>query len=267
MRLDEFATIHLPALERDEARHNLMVAAINGAANNQSLGMRHWSFGNPGACAVQVPGRPIVIGDLNQAQCQTLAQDTCTLDYPAVWGPDETATWFTARATKLGLRFDEPMAQRIHALRDKPVYPGAGGEPRLAGANDLDLVVDWVALFVREAIPHETGPVREHIEKSVAEGRYLLWTAQAAPVSMAAIARRSGTGAAISMVYTPPRFRGRGYAGSVTAALVERVFAQGKTMACLFTDQRNPYSNRCYAKIGFRPVCDALVYPRIATRR
>ena len=73
--------------------------------------------------------------------------------------------------------------------------------------------------------------------------------------------------AAIAAVYTPPDLRRRGYAGSVTAAVAELAFAQGKRTACLYTDLRNPFSNRCYAKIGFEPVCDSLHYPRAETTR
>jgi RimJ/RimL family protein N-acetyltransferase len=66
---------------------------------------------------------------------------------------------------------------------------------------------------------------------------------------------------AISVVYTPPEQRGRGYAGSVTAAAADRIFAEGRT-ACLHADRRNPISNRCYARIGFRPHCEAWHYRR-----
>jgi len=62
---------------------------------------------------------------------------------------------------------------------------------------------------------------------------------------MAAIARRVRRTGAISSVYTPPEQRGRGYAGSVTAAVVERLFAEGKRAICLYSDLRNPLSNRC----------------------
>jgi predicted GNAT family acetyltransferase len=82
------------------------------------------------------------------------------------------------------------------------------------------------------------------------------------PVSMAGIVRQTRHAAAIAAVYTPPKLRGRGYAGSVTAAVVERVFAEGKAIACLYTDLRNPISNRCYAKIGFKPICPSWHYPR-----
>ncbi len=77
---------------------------------------------------------------------------------------------------------------------------------------------------------------------------------------MAALARATRNAAAIGLVYTPPDLRARGHAGSVTAALTEHIFASGMTTACLFTDLRNPYSNRCYAKIGFKPVCATCHY-------
>jgi len=83
---------------------------------------------------------------------------------------------------------------------------------------------------------------------------------------MAAIVRRTRGAAAIVFVYTPPSLRGKGYAGSVTAAVVEQAFAEGKTMACLYTSLSNPFSNRCYAKIGFKPVCDAAHIPTAAAR-
>jgi predicted GNAT family acetyltransferase len=72
---------------------------------------------------------------------------------------------------------------------------------------------------------------------------------------MAGIVRRTRRGAAIACVYTPPKLRDRGYAAAVTAATVDGVFAEGRTMACLYADLRNEASNRCYSKIGFKPMC------------
>ena len=101
----------------------------------------------------------------------------------------------------------------------------------------------------------------EHAEKSARSGRYLFWNVDGEPVSMAAISRRLSSTGAIAPVYTPPAHRGLGYAGSVTASVVELIFAEGKTAACLYTDLRNPMSIRCYAKIGFVPYCDSWHYP------
>jgi predicted GNAT family acetyltransferase len=46
------------------------------------------------------------------------------------------------------------------------------------------------------------------------------------------------------------------------AAVVECAFAEGRTACCLYMNPRNPFSNRCYAKIGFKPYCDAWHYLR-----
>jgi predicted GNAT family acetyltransferase len=184
------------------------------------------------------------------------------LAYPGVVGPDQTSQWFAQRAIELGVEFLEPIPQRIHSLVEKPTYPGAPGYARRTTAQDASILADWVTSFVRGATPHDPAPSRESLETIAGEGRHLLWIVNDEPVSMSAIVRRTRNAAAIALVYTPPSLRGRGYAGSVTAAVAEEAFAEGKTIACLYTDLRNPFSNRCYAKVGFKPVCDSTHFPR-----
>ena len=118
--------------------------------------------------------------------------------------------------------------------------------------------------FHDEAEPHDPVPMREELERIASEGNYLFWIDKGQPVSMAGIVRRLKNSAAITGVYTPPALRGRGYAGSVTAATVERIYAEGRGIACLYTDLRNPFSNRCYARIGFKPICGSLHFHRHA---
>ena len=112
-----------------------------------------------------------------------------------------------------------------------------------------------MAAFLREAVPYEPIPPAEQMATDAQSGRYLFWTVDNVPVSMAGKVRETATLAAIFGVYTPPGHRARGYACSVTAGLCERLFAEGKRVLCLHTDLANPYSNRCYAKIGFKLVC------------
>jgi RimJ/RimL family protein N-acetyltransferase len=243
-------------------RHNVILANLNRLALDHRPDLLRWTLGAPGACAVQVPGYPIVLGELTQAQCRALADETCILDYPGVVGPDRTALWFAERAIALGVRFLEPIPQQIHVLRDKPNYPGAPGYARVIGPADVELFADWTIAFVREAVLHGALPSRQRLAQIATEGRHLFWIVGGEPVSIAGIVRRTRHAAAIASVYTPPALRRRGYAGSVTAAVVERIFAEGKCAACLYTDLRNPASNRCYAKIGFKPVCNSWDYPR-----
>ena len=262
MQPREFATYHLPGLERDEAKHSLIVTALGRLAGENPPEMLWWSLGEPGQCAIKAPGYPILLGDLTAAQCHALAEATLTLDYPGVVGADDTARWFVERATELGLAFSAPIPQQILALRQRPVYPGAPGHARTVGADDAPLFADWMVAFLREAVPHDPVPSPEQLAQSAASGRFQFWTVDGEPVSMAGIMRRTRHAAAIAGVYTPPKLRGRGYAGSVTAAVVDAIFAEGRDTACLYVDLRNPYSSRCYAKIGFTPVCPSNYYPR-----
>jgi RimJ/RimL family protein N-acetyltransferase len=258
----DFVEYHRPALERDEVRHNLILANLDRLAIRQPPDLRSWTLGAPGACAVQTPGYPIVLGELTPAQCCALADQTRHLDYPGVLGPDRTAQWFAERAIELGLRFLEPIPQQIQMLRDRPRYPGVPGHARVIEPADVELFADWTLAFLREAVPHDPLPSRERLAQVAAERRHQFWIVDGQPVSMAGIVRRTRHAAAIASVYTPPGLRGRGYAGSVTAAVVESIFAEGRTAACLYTDLRNPSSNRCYAKIGFKPACWSWLYPR-----
>jgi predicted GNAT family acetyltransferase len=67
-------------------------------------------------------------------------------------------------------------------------------------------------------------------------------------------------GVRITLVYTPPSFRGRGYASACVAALSASLLASGRKFCFLFTDLANPTSNSIYQKLGYRPVCDMREY-------
>ena len=265
MDLAEFAALHVPALEADEVRFNLQIAALTSAVKERPADFRHWALGAPGHCAIQWPGHAIVLGDLDQAECRELAKAATQTAYPGVVGSDQTAHWFVQHAAVMGAHFADPIPQRIHAISSAPRYPGAAGSPRAVRAADAPLLFEWLLGFHQQAVPHDPPPQMANVEKVAASGRFLFWTVDERPVSVAAIARRLRHTGAISSVYTPAEHRGRGYAGSVTAAVVDRLFAEGKTSACLYTDLRNPISNRCYAKLGFRPHCDSWHYLRTAS--
>jgi RimJ/RimL family protein N-acetyltransferase len=262
MTLTDYIDYHLPGLESNEVRHNLILAILAAARNEPLPGLMTWTLGEPGRCAIKSPGRAIVIGELERSHCEKLAEKTKDVAYPGVVGPGQTATWFVEHAVSLGIAFASPIPQRLYALRESPRYPGAGGHARLVNSDDAPLLSAWMGAFQKEAVPHDPALKPEQIEKAACSRRYMLWIVDSQPASMAGIVRRTRNTAAIAYVYTPPEKRGRGYAGSVTAALVEHAFAEGKNAVCLYTDLRNPYSNRCYANIGFKPVCDALHYLR-----
>ena len=263
MMLREFVEFHRPALERDEARYNLMLGLLARLLDTEQPDCRLWTLGAPGECAIQTtPHNAIILGELGAAQCHAFAEATHDLDYPGVVGVDEVAALFVERAVECGVKFAEPIPELIQALRDRPNYPSVGGAARLVGRDDAELFADWLTAFFQEAVPHDQMPPRDRLKAAAGAGNYQFWIVDGAPVAMAGIVRRTRHAAAIAGVYTPPALRNRGY-GAATAAAAEAVFAEGRTAACLYTDLRNPASNRCYAKIGFKPVCRAWHYLRV----
>src|ERR1043166_1669773 len=103
----DFVAYHQPALERDEVKHNLILAILGRLAAPDPPELRRWTLGAAGACAVQTPPHSIVLGEVTRADCRALAEETRDLDYPGVVGNDLTAEWFVERAGELGLNFVE----------------------------------------------------------------------------------------------------------------------------------------------------------------
>lgn len=246
---------HRSVLEQAPARHNLILGFLTRVPQMPVTDVRFWSFETPGSCALQIGKRSIVLGELARDDEAALAGLVNGLPFHGVVGPDDSALRLVKRCEDLGIVFEGSQALAVHKLDRPPRFPGSPGCARQVGAEDEVVFSAFMGAFLREAVPHEPMPPAERIAADAQSGRYLFWTVDDVPVSMAGKVRETATLAAISGVYTPPERRGRGYAGSVTAALCERLFAEGKRVLCLYTDLANPYSNRCYAQIGFERVC------------
>jgi uncharacterized protein len=158
------------------------------------------------------------------------------------------------RAT--GISPEVRMRQRQYALRAVVPVHFPAGSLRTAEARDLDRLEQWMGEFNAEAMRESNEPaLRERIQRRVAAGEVHLWD-DGEPRSMAGSARPTRRGIAINAVYTPPEWRGRGYATSCVAKLSELLLSQGREFCVLYTDLANPTSNSIYTRIGYRPVAD-----------
>ncbi len=175
-------------------------------------------------------------------------------------GPEPTIGTFVGLYTALrGARIVRTVAQRIHQLRTvQPPARVPRGRFRPASAGDVEIVARWLGEFMAE-LADPLGDPRELAATRIAAGQFVLWEG-GAPVSMAGWTGRTEHGARIGFVYTPPALRGRGYASACVRALSEALLASGLQYCCLYTDLANPISNAIYARIGYRPVCDAAMY-------
>ena len=142
---------------------------------------------------------------------------------------------------------------------------GVPGRLRTATADDLDLAVDWVGRFMRDAdVQAGRDPAahgREAIEpddlaRRIEGGTYWFWLDEAGERVHLTGANPPAFGVArIGPVYTPPEQRRKGYAGAAVAE-VSQHFVDAGVRVCLYTDQANPTSNGIYQALGYLPVVD-----------
>lgn len=154
------------------------------------------------------------------------------------------------------------MSQRVYRLETVTPFSQPAGHFRLAELRDLSILLEWIEAFIREALPHERADrqgIRAVTLRQIDAGDLGLWEINDQPVSMASRTRPTPNGTAISLVYSPPHQRGKGYAGACTAALSQAQLDAGKQFCCLFTDLANPTSNQLYQRIGYQAVGDVLV--------
>jgi hypothetical protein len=81
----DFAAYHVPALAKNESKHCLILAILARVrVSAPGNGFMYWSLGEPGACAAKSGSHPIVLGDLDEAQCDALAEQQLRSTIPAL---------------------------------------------------------------------------------------------------------------------------------------------------------------------------------------
>ena len=212
-------------------------------------------------CALRTPPYKLLLTRADSVAVEEIARDLANSspELPAVLAPDDTAAAFASSwSTHTGATSRRGMHQRIYEL-DRVSPPECPGRLRQASVEDLDTVVEWATGFIGEAGPSEAGDPAEYARRMIAAGAVYLWE-DGEPVSMAAWQGPTPNGVRISLVFTPPERRRRGYASACVATLSQLQLEQGRRFCFLFTDLANPTSNRIYQRIGYRPVCDISDY-------
>ena len=139
----------------------------------------------------------------------------------------------------------------------------SNGSPRVATAEDTELLVAWVEAFADEislGAPSTTSDAERMVEARLAgpNSGFLLWEDDG-PASLAGWGGPTPNGVRIGPVYTPPDRRSRGYGSAVTAAVSADQLDAGRRFCFLYTDLANPTSNAIYQRIGYRPMSDRRV--------
>jgi predicted GNAT family acetyltransferase len=172
-------------------------------------------------------------------------------------GPSEVAGLFAnAWGDVSGGKVEFDLRQRVYKLTRVVKQDRARGDLRVATERDLELVAQWMCGFEDEIFSDgDLERARKSAKNSIDRGTLFIWE-DGKSVSMAAKARPLSRGVCVSLVFTPPEYRRRGYATACVAALSQRLLDEGWEFCSLFADLSNPASNRVYEKIGYEPVCD-----------
>ncbi len=178
---------------------------------------------------------------------------------PGLLAEETTALSFADKWIHItGKNFEMGKKQRIYELRKirHPVYPP--GEFKQAALENLALAREWARRFHEETNTSvNTDEEDRRVHDRIKAGTLWFWN-DSQPASMAARGRPTPNGEAVNMVYTPPRFRRKGYATAVVARLSQLILDQGKSFCTLYTDLSNPASNSIYRKIGYSPQADVV---------
>lgn len=154
------------------------------------------------------------------------------------------------------------LAMDIMELKKLSPINLAKGSIRKASLNELDLITRWEILFAKEALNKDVEEgVLERVRKKIELGIiYLYFNEQDEPVSMLNAARKLENGMVFNEIYTPVRYRGKGYAQTNVHLASKMYLEQGNQFCALFVDKTNPISNRVYEKVGYEIIENCYAY-------
>jgi hypothetical protein len=145
-------------------------------------------------------------------------------------------------------------AMRLDSMAEHENAPGFCRELR---SSDMFFAPYWERAFSEDcrSTVFTIADNHDRLKTRLGKGTHYIWE-NGVPVSQAVHGRDTINGAVINGVYTPPQFRGRGYAGSVVGELSDSLLKRGKAFCCLFADAGNLTSCLMYRRLGYYDVCE-----------
>ena len=263
-KVEEFLDHAGPWLAKAEAQNNLILGISSDLAGHpQRYDSEPYLIAienevDIAGVALITPPRNLIVTRAPTAAIRLLVQYLIDIaaPVPGALGPSDAANMFASCwVEKTGSTCRPGMSQRIYQC-DRVVLPATGpGHLRAAVADDLPLLVRWREEFCRGVGHAEGEDHRAAVENFLNDGRLYVWE-HGRTVSMAGWAGETVNGLRVGMVYTPPSFRGRGYATSCVAALTRLLLDSGRTHCFLAADLANSTSNGIYRRIGYEHVCE-----------
>ena len=271
----DFARAATGFLSRNEAENNLLLGITSELLRGSSFGGEPPYFavarrdGEVSAVALRTP--PFGVGlalssDLDAIDL--LAEDVRRVfpSIPGAIGPVKAAERFVAKWETLTAQRRKVRAnERIYRCATVNRARSPRGSMRPFKESDRQLALQWTKLFWTESkLPRASNDAEAMImiDRRIGDpdGGIFFWEADSEVVSMAGAGGCTPNGIRVGPVYTPPNFRGKGYATALVADLTSLMLERGRSFCFLFTDLANSTSNSIYAQIGYEPVIDCTMY-------
>lgn len=258
----------------DAARNNMPLGVLQVLQDHPEIYpvFRLWLAvhdGHPVGVALQTEPYNVLLAEPLVDEAVDALADAAVLDAGLLPGVTANLPWvdrFAERVTALtGRESRHVLGEGVWQLTAVADVPTPNGAARVATSDDRDLLRRWIREFADEALPpeHPRDDARSDLEIDLRlveqGGAYWVWE-DGVPVSISGHRDIPGVGSRIGPVYTPPKFRGRGYATRLVAEHSAARLTAGDAACFLFTDLANPTSNAIYARIGYTKVCDAVEY-------
>ncbi len=248
---------------RDAREAREAPAVPDGAAADPSGRLFGWweppDGGGPRGAFLHDPPAPLLIAGRAPEMAAALATElaragrsVCGVDAPVAAADAFAAAW----SQRAGVAVRVHRRSRVYRIAGlRPAGEGPAGRARVATAADRPLLVEWLRAF-RAEVGQLTGAPEATADELLGYGGAIFWEAGGSPVALAAVTRPVARTVRISMVYTPPELRHRGYAVAVSLAVSRAALAGAGerggghvSQVVLITDGARPL--RQAARLGY----------------
>lgn len=257
-----------PLLLRAEERNNLILGVTGILVGDADAfdRFRAWLVcdrDEPLAAGVVAGDHNVIIPDAASERALRLLADAID-DIPGAIG---ALPWIEVFVSARPETADRTMRQGIFALDQVAAVPEAPGRSSPATADHAPILAGWARDFQAEALGNQR-PNDDTFARSVTDRietqspSFGLWvhTVDGEPVSMSGHNGPTPNGIRVSGVFTPPEYRGHGYATTLVARQSRWLLGSGRRFCFLYTDLANPTSNAIYRRIGYRQVAESHEY-------
>lgn len=157
-----------------------------------------------------------------------------------------------------GGAFETDEVFRVYRLAELR-HPSVSGHLSTASLEDLALAARWSIEFGAEIGHPREDDSTPQVAAAIDQGRIWMWSIDGRPVAQLWTTLARYGAVRIGAVYTPPEFRGNGYASALTTAVsADQLSRSSVDVIMLNTQASNAMTNRLYRRLGFESIFDTM---------